>query len=252
MASASAAAGSAALAVSVSPSSTTIAEGLPTNFVISVTNRGPNVAPAASLQLVLEANPHTVQFNVPTFMRFDRSPNVAIWSMGNLAVGQTVRATITLIGQVRTGSTPDAVRASLILAATSTVTNPLLIHDRAGDVYSLSRSITTVGPVSHNPFGTLDSVTASGRTVRSRGWAADADNLATPLPIALSNNGARSGGFRLPVARPDVAHARGTGPKQGFDITVTLPAGRHTICAYAINTGAGRNTVIGCKTVVTH
>lgn len=119
-------------------------------------------------------------------------------------------------------------------------------------MYSLSRRIITVGPVSHNPLGTLDSVTASGRSVRARGWAADADNLVAPLPIALSNNGARSGGFRLPLARPDVARARGTGPTQGFDITVTLPPGRHTICAYAINTGAGRNTVIGCQTVVTH
>lgn len=244
---------SASLAVAITPGTTQIREANPTSFTISVTNRGPNTAPAANLFFVFLQDPHTFQLNLPSYIRKVTSgPGYANWALGNVAVGQTVRTTVTVIGQQLTGSTPNAVPGALILTATSKVPNPLLIHDRAGDTFSTSRVLSTVGPLSHNPFGHLDYVTAVGNKVRVRGWAADPDNVFIALPIALSNNGVASGGFKHPVARPDVAQARGTGPKSGFDITVTLKPGRHSICALAINYGPGTTDRIGCTTIVTH
>jgi hypothetical protein len=41
-------------------------------------------------------------------------------------------------------------------------------------------------------------------------------------------------------------------PPPGFDITVTLPAGLHSVCTYAINVGPGTgNPWLGCRTVRT-
>lgn len=242
---------SAALAVQITPGTSRIAEAIPTTFTISVTNRGPNTAPAASLDIYFEQNPRTFQLNEPAYIRTSNGPNNGVWSIGNLAVGQTARTSVTIIGQQITGSNPNAVTGALILTATSKVPNPLLIHDRAGDTFSTSRVLTTVAPLSHNPFGRVDSVTTSGDKVRVRGWAADADNLFASLPIALSNNGVRSGGFKHPVARPDVAQARGTGVNSGFDITVMLKPGRHRICVIATNYGPGIASTLACSTLTT-
>ena len=246
---ASAAAGTAALAVSMTPGTGTLVQGTPTRFVITVTNRGPNVAPAANLHLYLGADPNTFHLALPTTMKVDGSPNVANWAMGNLAVGQTVSTTIVMVGQQRTGANPNNVPGALILEATSKAYNPLLIHTRDGSVFSTSRRFTTVAPTNHSPFGSLDRVTVVGRSVRVQGWAADPDDLFLPLPISLANNGVRHPGVTHPVARPDVAQARGTGPNQGFDVSLALPPGRHAICTYVANAGGGFSTDLGCRTV---
>ena len=241
--------GTAALAVSLTPGTGTLVQGTPTRFVISVTNRGPNAAPAANLRLYLGQDPNTFHLALPTTMKLDRSPYVANWAIGNLAVGQTASTSFLIIGQRRTGSTPDVVQGFMELLATSKAGNPLLIRDGAGDVYSTSRKFVTVAPINHSPFGSLDRVTVVGRSVRVQGWAADPDDLFLPLPISLANNGVRHPGVTHPVARPDVAQARGTGPKPGFDVSLTLPPGRHSICTYAANAGGGFSTDLGCRTV---
>ena len=259
---ASASAPSAGLAVTITPGAsspelgypgtTNLPQASPERFTISVTNRGPNTAPAANLHLWLEQDPNTFHLILPAGFSTRNSPYVADWAMGNLAVGQTVQATFTIIGQEITGANPGAVSGALILTATSKVANPLLRYSpHSGDTWSTSRIFKTVRPVSRNPFGYLDSVTASGSSIRARGWAADPDNLFSPLPIALSNNGARTGGMRHPISRPDVAQARGTGPKQGFDITLKVKPGKHKVCVYATSYGPGVSTVLGCRTVTT-
>jgi hypothetical protein len=102
----------------------------------------------------------------------------------------------------------------------------------------------------HNPFGSLDAGTAHGRQVRVTGWAADPDNRAAPLSIAVYYDGHGIGWFHSGVVRPDVQRIRHTGPRQGYDITVHLPPGRHQVCTYAINIGAGAgNPKLGCRTV---
>jgi len=53
------------------------------------------------------------------------------------------------------------------------------------------------------------------------------------------------------VVRPDVGKAFPTyGPDHGFDATIPVPAGDHSVCVYALNTGAGTaNAKLGCDDV---
>ena len=65
-------------------------------------------------------------------------------------------------------------------------------------------------------------------------------------------NGAAAGAGRTGTPRPDVAAVfPGAGASSGFVLDVPVPAaGAHTVCAYAINTGAGStNTTLGCAVV---
>jgi uncharacterized protein YkwD len=103
----------------------------------------------------------------------------------------------------------------------------------------------------HNPIGYLDSAVAlTGHRIRLRGWAADPDNRAQPLNIAVHYGTHPLGWFHDPAARPDVAKAKQAGPNQGFDITVAVPAGKHSMCVWAINIGGGTaNPLLGCRTV---
>ena len=134
----------------------------------------------------------------------------------------------------------------------------VLIDARTGKLWLTEDFADVSGPVpppmaNHNPFGYYDSAVAlTGHRARLRGWAVDPDNRALPRPIAVYYDGRPVAWFRLPVARPDVAKARTTGPYQGFDITVTLPAGTHSVCLYAANAGAGTaSPKLGCRTVNT-
>lgn len=104
-----------------------------------------------------------------------------------------------------------------------------------------------------NPFGHLDSVTrAAGHHAVLTGWAADPDNRTRPLQIAVYADGRGIGRFTAPTARPDVARIMHTGPRQGFRISIALTAGRHRLCAYAINIGRGTtNPLLGCLTAIT-
>jgi len=134
----------------------------------------------------------------------------------------------------------------------------VLIDARTGKLWLTEDFADVGGPVpppmaNHNPFGYYDSAVAlTGHRVRLRGWAVDPDNRSLPRPIAVWYDGRAVAWFRFPVARPDVAKARTTGPNQGFDITVTLPAGTHSVCVYAGNAGAGTaSPKLGCRTVTT-
>src|SRR3546814_16586065 len=40
------------------------------------------------------------------------------------------------------------------------------------------------------------------------------------------------------------------GPNHGFTGTLTLPSGSTEVCAWAVNTGTGGDTRLGCRTVV--
>jgi uncharacterized protein YkwD len=111
----------------------------------------------------------------------------------------------------------------------------------------------TAATVKDNPFGYLDHAFAQpGHRAMLLGWALDPDLRAEPLQIAVYADGRGIGWFNAPVPRPDVARAMHAGPSQGFRVTVTLPPGRHSVCAYAINIGRGTvNPRIGCATVIT-
>jgi uncharacterized protein YkwD len=92
----------------------------------------------------------------------------------------------------------------------------------------------------HNPIGHLDSATVlSGHRVRLTGWSIDPDYKSVAPLTAVYYDGKYAGYFRTNSPRPDVAARYHAGPDLGFDITLTLPPGRHVICVYAINIRLG-------------
>jgi hypothetical protein len=100
------------------------------------------------------------------------------------------------------------------------------------------------------PLGSLDegSSSASG-DVTLRGWAFDWSASATEVRFY---EGARYlGTTTTNLARSDVSNAYpGSPSSNGFLTHISLPSGTtHSICAYAINTPAGDNPGLGCRTV---
>jgi len=99
------------------------------------------------------------------------------------------------------------------------------------------------------PRGTLDLVAPTASTVRVAGWAWDPDTAA-PVEIhvyAGSNHIATTNADR---SRPDVAAGvPGAGEGRGFDLEIPIAAGRHRVCAYAINVPTSVNPSLGCQTV---
>lgn len=107
------------------------------------------------------------------------------------------------------------------------------------------------GPVKNsNPIGSFESVQGSPGQVRVTGWALDPDT-ANPIQVHVYVDNA-STAYTADRDRPDVGAAYpGFGSKHGFDVTVPVsPGGSHKICVYAINVGAGDNTLLGCGDVV--
>ena len=106
------------------------------------------------------------------------------------------------------------------------------------------RDVVTTGP----PFGSLDVVTAGAGSVRVQGWSIDPDTAA-PVSVHVYVDGAVLATV-AEVDRPDVGAAfPAYGAAHGYDVTLGATPGNHRVCAYAIDTGAGANTELGCRTV---
>jgi hypothetical protein len=98
------------------------------------------------------------------------------------------------------------------------------------------------------PIGNFEALTVDGRTAVAAGWALDPDT-ASPIAVHLYMGGVGSA-YTANRSRPDVAAAYpGYGAGHGFVETLTLPAGRSEVCAYAINNGRGGHVQLGCKVV---
>ncbi len=105
----------------------------------------------------------------------------------------------------------------------------------------------TVTVMAGNPFGHLDGVTTAGHLW---GWAIDPDT-AKPIPVDLYADGKLLAEIPANEPRADVRSVYPAyGAFHGFHADLTLTAGSHVVCAYAINTAAGNaNTPLGCNTV---
>jgi hypothetical protein len=117
-----------------------------------------------------------------------------------------------------------------------------------GNVALDCRTVTLYGG---SPFGSLAPVTLGGDgRATVTGWAIDPDQTA-PITVHVYVDDAGAA-YTADVSRPDVATAYpGYGDKHGFSVTTSvLSPGPHTVCAYAINTGAGSNAALGCAGVV--
>jgi hypothetical protein len=125
-------------------------------------------------------------------------------------------------------------------------------------VYAINHGPGTNGPIGNcvdvaarggAPVGSLDVVTVGAETISTAGWTLDPDTAASiPVHVYVDDKGAS---FTADKSRADVAAAfQGYGAAHGFATTVTATPGRHTVCAYGIDTaGSGNNTQLGCKTV---
>jgi hypothetical protein len=100
------------------------------------------------------------------------------------------------------------------------------------------------------PIGNLDAVVPSPGAVALWGWAIDPDTTAS-VPVHVYVDGQLVAGVAATESRPDVGAAFPVyGAAHGFSAIVALPAGKHTVCAWALNVAAaGGNPEVGCKTV---
>jgi Domain of unknown function (DUF1906) len=121
-------------------------------------------------------------------------------------------------------------------------------------------TVGNVAPTAANedPIGRFDVIgsPAPGQ-LRVRGWALDKNAPAEPLAIRVYVGG-RAGAPRAlahelgpvaAVARPDVgARYRAAGSNHGFDASfATTKSGAQPVCVYALNTGPGKDRLLGCK-----
>jgi SpoIID/LytB domain protein len=101
------------------------------------------------------------------------------------------------------------------------------------------------------PFGSLDSVTVTNGITAGTGWAIEPDAPASAVTVHFYVDGRFSGTLSAADPRPDVGSAfAGAGAAHGYTGYWALAPGRHTVCSYAINQGAGTvNPALGCGSV---
>ncbi len=102
-----------------------------------------------------------------------------------------------------------------------------------------------------HPFGSLDRVDGSPRSLRIAGWAIDPDTSAS-IEVRTSVDGAFVGGVRANRPRPDVGRAHPAhGPNRGFDAAFAAAPGLRQVCVRAVNTPGttGDNPRLGCRSV---
>ena len=97
------------------------------------------------------------------------------------------------------------------------------------------------------PIGAVDSVTTTESSISVAGWTLDPDTSASNQ-AHLYVDGA---GYPVvaDISRPDVAAAYGRGDRHGFSFAVPATLGTHNLCVFGINTVAGPNTTLACRTV---
>ena len=107
------------------------------------------------------------------------------------------------------------------------------------------RTVTGVG----DPLGAYDGLVSyqSGQLI-ANGWAFEWSGQ--PTSVHLYDNGRFLASVPPTLTRADVIAAYpGSPDANAWFARLSVPAGSHTVCAYAINTPAGNNPTLGCRTV---
>lgn len=98
------------------------------------------------------------------------------------------------------------------------------------------------------PLGNFEGVTAGAGGATVSGWALDPDTTASiKVHIYVGPAGAE---YTANKPRADVGAVYRLGNDHGFSEFVAMPSGKSTVCVYAINTGAGGHSFLGCRDVV--
>ena len=82
------------------------------------------------------------------------------------------------------------------------------------------------------PAGRLESVSATGNSVRLVGWATDPGRPGAELPIAVLEDDAVLHWYPTSVARPDLAGIEG---RPGFDLTIPAGTGVHSYSVHVLD-----------------
>lgn len=102
--------------------------------------------------------------------------------------------------------------------------------------------------VERNPLGSVDLVARVAGGVRVSGWSLDPDT-SEPIDVHVYV-GSTGAGIEAARSRGDIAKAfPGFGDRHGFDLVVPTGSAKTTVCVYGINTSAGSNRLLGCRTV---
>jgi len=91
--------------------------------------------------------------------------------------------------------------------------------------------------VANNPVGTANPATVNANTATITGTATDA-NTTGPVLVRVYRDGGYAGG------------AWTTPADHTYQLSLPVAEGSHQVCVYAINSGAGANSQLGCQTVV--
>ena len=114
---------------------------------------------------------------------------------------------------------------------------------------SVGLRCTSVVVPSNDPFGQVDTISASLGRVAVSGWAIDPDTSA-PIIVQMYVDGTANTMTVANGSRPDVGSAHpGAGPNHGFSLSMGVGAGVHRVCVYAVNTGAGSSRLLRCGTI---
>lgn len=101
-----------------------------------------------------------------------------------------------------------------------------------------------------SPTGHLDQAKGGQGTITLSGWAADQDTN-NPLRVAFYVDGVGKQTITADQTRNDLAGVLGAGNvDHGFSTVLSgITPGARSVCAIAINQGAGANATLGCTTV---
>ena len=100
-----------------------------------------------------------------------------------------------------------------------------------------------------SPIGVLDTVTTTPTSITMTGWALDPDT-SNPIAVHAYLDG-KASAIMASNPRPDVGRKYGLGDNHGFNATLPTTQGTHQLCLYLINTPAGANPLLVCRTITT-
>ncbi len=124
--------------------------------------------------------------------------------------------------------------------------------DRAGGQVNPRFGCRSIAVPTGSPRGSLDLLAVGPAVVRLAGWAADIDDLARPVTVTIRIDGADVQNVSASLSRPDLPALLGAGQSaHGFDVEVSVAAGRRLVEVIARNVGPnGADVVFRSTTVV--
>ncbi|AMM20443.1 hypothetical protein AX769_10145 [Frondihabitans sp. PAMC 28766] len=130
----------------------------------------------------------------------------------------------------------------------------VILHHPNGTVaQALSNTSITMATAprdtSHDPSGRVENIVRVPGGVSEKGWVRDPDT-ASPVTVRFYDGANYLTETAASLPRADVKKAYPSAPLDtGFSKVIAVADGKHNVCTYGINVGAGANTGFGCHAV---